>query len=224
VALARFTTQAVCSPAAPGPCTPSLVASPAAARAAGTGLMPSLAACSRASWLTARPASRCVVSSGRGRASGLQVRQALGAVCFCWLRFTCVCVCVCARACMHYAWQAYYEAVNNGPVATVPLSSIVNATKCPFPSPPGGNASLPSWFHLAATGACSNRVDVRAFVHECTCSRAGAPAPCCIARAAKTLAATHSHPGVMADVAARVRLRRVLLQVQLCDRDLNQPR
>lgn len=58
------------------------------------------------------------------------------------------------------ALQAYYEATNNadwavnGPIKVVPLAQYVSDVQCPYPKPPGGNMSLPSWIYSPQTGKC----------------------------------------------------------------------
>jgi len=50
--------------------------------------------------------------------------------------------------------QAYYEAVNNGPVNVVPLVPYVSDVQCPYPKPAGGDMNLPSWIYSPETGKC----------------------------------------------------------------------
>lgn len=50
--------------------------------------------------------------------------------------------------------QAYYEAVNNGPVNVVPLAPYVSDVQCPYPKPAGGDMNLPSWLYSPQTGKC----------------------------------------------------------------------
>jgi hypothetical protein len=52
------------------------------------------------------------------------------------------------------ALQAFYEAVNNGPVNVVPLAPYVSDVQCPYPKPPNGDMTLPSWIYNPGSGKC----------------------------------------------------------------------
>lgn len=54
----------------------------------------------------------------------------------------------------HKQTQAYYEAVNSGPVSVVPLAQYVSDTQCPYPKPSGGDMALPSWLYNPQTAKC----------------------------------------------------------------------
>lgn len=56
--------------------------------------------------------------------------------------------------CTVYAPQAFYEAVNSGPVNVVPLAPYVSDVQCPYPKAPQGDMALPSWIYNPGSGKC----------------------------------------------------------------------